>query len=115
MFRAFTLPDYDGVVVVHSIIDWLPPRMVEAGLDLYANVAERLYPRPRAEVERFFDGLDLVTPYEGVPAAVTHVGLWGAEDPGATDSDGSRVLYCGARESSDRGHRGPSLRAQTGE
>jgi hypothetical protein len=79
----------------HSTMDQLPPSMVQAGLALYENAAERLYPRSRAEVERFFGGLELVPPYEGAQAAVDHVGLWGAEDPGSADSDGSRVLYCG--------------------
>jgi hypothetical protein len=78
----------------HSTMDALPPRMVEAGLALYANAAERLYPRTRAEVERFFDGLELIPPYDGAESAITHVGLWGADDPASADSDGSRVVYC---------------------
>ena len=49
----------------------------------------------RAEVERFFDGLELVPPYEGGEAAVTYVGEWGAEDPDMADSDGSRWSYGG--------------------
>ncbi len=27
--------------------------------------------------------------------AISYVGVWGAEDPVAADSDGSRGLYCG--------------------
>jgi hypothetical protein len=46
-------------------------------------------------VERFFEGLELVPPYPGADAAVCHAGLWGAEDPEAADSDGSRVFHCG--------------------
>jgi hypothetical protein len=79
----------------HSTIDKLPPRMVDAGLALYARASQPLYPRSLAEVERFFDGLELVPPYDGAGPSVCHVGLWGAEDPDAADSDGSRVLYCG--------------------
>jgi S-adenosyl methyltransferase len=79
----------------HATMDQLPPNMVKAGLELYARAAERLYPRSRADVARFFGGLELVPPYEGAEAAVGYVGLWGAEDPEAADSDGSRVLYCG--------------------
>ncbi|GAA1790817.1 SAM-dependent methyltransferase [Actinomadura chokoriensis] len=51
------------------------------------------YPRPRAEIERFFDGLEIVPPYKGAPAEVCHLGEWGVEDPGAADSDGSRLGY----------------------
>lgn len=79
----------------HSTMDNLPPRMVQAGLELYARASQPLYPRTRAEVERFFARLQLVAPYDGAEPAVCHVGLWGAEDPEAADSDGSRVLYCG--------------------
>ena len=51
--------------------------------------------RPRAEVERFFRGLELVAPYEGAGPDLTYPGLWGAEDLVAADSDGSRGFYCG--------------------
>jgi hypothetical protein len=46
-------------------------------------------------VERFFDGLELVAPYEDGEPAVTYAGLWGAEDLEAADTDGSRGFYCG--------------------
>jgi hypothetical protein len=83
------------LVLSHSTMDNLPPRMVEAGLALYANAAERLYPRTKDEVARFFTGLDLVPPYEGAWGVVDYVGAWGADDPSSADSDGSRVLYSG--------------------
>lgn len=83
------------LVLSHATMDQLPPRMVEAGLELYAKAAERLYPRTRAEVERFFAGLDLVPPYGDAWNVVDYVGAWGAVDPGSADSDGSRVHYGG--------------------
>jgi S-adenosyl methyltransferase len=79
----------------HGTYENLPPRLVQAGLDTYAAATEHAYPRSRAEVERFFDGLELVPPYSGAAAAVTYVGLWGAEDLDLADSDGSRSMYCG--------------------
>src|SRR5258708_20767538 len=72
----------------------LPPHLVQAGVDLLAQTAENAYPRSRAAVERFFDGLELVPPYAGAAPAVTYVGLWGAEDLAAADSAGSRAFYC---------------------
>ncbi|MFA1541427.1 SAM-dependent methyltransferase [Actinomadura monticuli] len=51
------------------------------------------YPRPRADIERFFTGLEIVPPYPGAPAEVCHLGVWGAEDPDEADSDGSRLGY----------------------
>jgi S-adenosyl methyltransferase len=93
-FMAAVAPD-SYLALSHATMDNLPPAMVAAGLELYERAAERLYPRSRAEVERFFVGLELVAPYQGAAAAVDYVGAWGAEDPEAADSDGSRVLYCG--------------------
>jgi hypothetical protein len=79
----------------HITGDGLPPVATQTGIDVYANATERAYPRPLAAIERFFDGLELVPPYAGAGRVVTHVGLWGAEDLAAADSDGSRALYCG--------------------
>ncbi|HEX2417979.1 MAG TPA: SAM-dependent methyltransferase [Micromonosporaceae bacterium] len=53
----------------------------------------RSYPRTRAQVEKFFEGLEIVPPYRGADQTVTYVGLWGAEDPEAADDDGSRLAY----------------------
>jgi hypothetical protein len=79
----------------HGTYENLPPRLVRAALDTYARATEHAYPRSRAEIERFFAGLELVPPYCGADAAVTYVGLWGAEDLELADSDGSRAMYCG--------------------
>jgi hypothetical protein len=60
---------------------------------LRANPTYRGYPRSRAQVEKFFDGLEIVPPYQDVDPTVSYVGLWGAEDPEAADDDGSRLAY----------------------
>jgi hypothetical protein len=39
--------------------------------------------------------MELVPARPGGERAITFTGLWGAEDPGAADSDGSRAFYCG--------------------
>jgi hypothetical protein len=79
----------------HGTYEKMPPNMVRAGMEHYENAAERLYVRSKAEIARFFDGLELVPPYEGAEPALTYVGLWGAEDVEAADSEGSRALLCG--------------------
>jgi hypothetical protein len=79
----------------HSTTDQLPPRMVAAGLELYQRSATPLYPRSRPQVERFFAGLELVAARDGDDPAVGYVGAWGADDPAAADSDGSRIIYAG--------------------
>ena len=62
---------------------------------MFDTATEHMYFRSKAKVERFFEGLELVQPYEGAEPGVTFTGLWGAEDVTMADSDGSRWLYCG--------------------
>lgn len=50
-------------------------------------------PRTKAEIERFFAGLEIVPPYPGAASEVAYVGLWGCENPEAADTDGSRWFY----------------------
>jgi hypothetical protein len=57
--------------------------------------AQGVYPRSREEIERFFAGLEIVPPYPRASPAVTHIGLWGAEDPQLADSDGSHWWFGG--------------------
>jgi hypothetical protein len=75
--------------------DNLPPKMVQAAKEMYKRSTERLYPRPRAAIESFFEGLEIVEPYPGAGPNLCFVGMWGADDPEAADSDGSRIMYCG--------------------
>jgi S-adenosyl methyltransferase len=79
----------------HGTADNIPPALIHAGLDAWANAGARIYLRQRADVERFFTGLELVPPYAGAGGAVTYAGLWGAEDLEAADTEGSRGIYCG--------------------
>ena len=50
--------------------------------------------RSKSAIAQFFDGLEIVTPYQGGAPSLTYSGLWGAEDVQLADSDGSRWLYC---------------------
>ncbi|HUZ52804.1 MAG TPA: SAM-dependent methyltransferase [Streptosporangiaceae bacterium] len=79
----------------HITRDKLPPRLVETGVQVYQRATENAHPRTKAEIERFFTGLELVPPYQGAGPIITNVGLWGSEDPDSADSDGSRAFYCG--------------------
>jgi hypothetical protein len=89
------VPPGSYLALSHPTTDRLPPIAVQAGIDVFEHAAASAYPRTRAEVERFFDGLVLENPHRGAGPAVTYVGVWGADDPGAADSDGSRAYYCG--------------------
>jgi hypothetical protein len=65
---------------------------------VFDQATEQMHFRSKAEVARFFDGLEVVPPYAGAAPALTYSGLWGAEDVQMADSDGSRWLYCAVAE-----------------
>ncbi|WUH99718.1 SAM-dependent methyltransferase [Spirillospora sp. NBC_00431] len=71
------------------------PETVETIERVYARSSSSANIRSREQIERFFEGLEIVPPYEGAAAELAYVGEWGAEDPEAADSDGSRWGYCG--------------------
>ncbi len=83
------------IALSHITADKVPPRSIATGVRIYTRATESAYPRTRAEIERFFDGLEIVPPFPGASPAVCHVGVWGSEDPQGADSDGSRVFWCG--------------------
>jgi S-adenosyl methyltransferase len=89
------LPAGSYLALSHITMDKLPPSVVQTGVQVYQRATESAHPRSKAEIERFFSGLELVSPYEGAGPDVVNVGLWGSEDPAAADSDGSRAFYCG--------------------
>jgi hypothetical protein len=78
----------------HVTYEGLPPRLVEEGVNVYAQ-AQGIHPRSREQIERFFTGLQIVPPYPAAEPAITHIGLWGADDPELADSDGSHWWYGG--------------------
>ena len=89
------LPEGSYLALTHFTHDKMPPRPHAEIMDTLEKAQVELYLRPRPEVERFFAGLELQPPYEGAEAGVTYAGLWGAEDPEAADTEGSRSVYCG--------------------
>jgi len=69
------------------------PHRVDAIRKIYAATPTPPTMRTRDEALRFFDGLEIVPPYEGAGPELCFLGEWGAEDPQAADSDGSRWGY----------------------
>jgi S-adenosyl methyltransferase len=78
----------------HGTTDNVPPRSLRILNGMYDQATEKVYFRPKADIERFFDGLEIVSPYTGADPAVVHVGLWGCEDVELADTDGSRWGFC---------------------
>jgi S-adenosyl methyltransferase len=87
------------LAISHAVGDVLPTDEVHRQLDDVMETLDKadvpFFGRPRAEVARFFDGLELVPPYNGAEPSVSYAGLWGAEDPDAAESEGSHAFYCG--------------------
>jgi trans-aconitate methyltransferase len=79
----------------HLTDDYKPPVTAERFRAVFDSATEHLYFRSRAGVARFFDGLEMVAPYDGAEPDICYTGVWGAEDPVLADSDGARWLYCG--------------------
>jgi hypothetical protein len=79
----------------HLTDEHKPPIAAEGFRRVFDTATEHMYFRPRADVARFFEGLELVPPYTNSKPEITFTGLWGAEDPELADTDGSRWLYCG--------------------
>jgi hypothetical protein len=76
----------------HATNDNKPPAAVQGASEVYSN---SFFMRSKADVNRFFDRLELVAPYPGAEPDVVYMGLWGCEDPVLADSDGSRWGYAG--------------------
>lgn len=78
----------------HLTDDAKPPLAVDAFRRVFDHATEQMHFRSKAQVTRFFEGLEIVPPYVGATPELTYSGLWGAEDVQLADSDGSRWLYC---------------------
>jgi trans-aconitate methyltransferase len=78
----------------HLTDDYKPPVAAEGFRAVFDSATDHMYYRSAAKVERFFAGLDVVSPYEAAPPVVTFAGYWGCEDVKLADSEGSRWLYC---------------------
>lgn len=78
----------------HLTDDYKPPAAAEGFRAVFDSATDHMYYRSAAKVERFFAGLEVVSPYQGAEPGVTFAGYWGCEDVELADSEGSRWLYC---------------------
>ena len=79
----------------HLTDDYKPPAAAEGFRAVFDSATDHMYFRSEAKVARFFNGLEMVSPYAGADPGVTFAGFWGCEDVELADSEGSRWLYCG--------------------
>jgi hypothetical protein len=63
---------------------------------VFDHATEQMPFRSRSNVERFFTGLELMSPYQAESGGrLCYTDDWEAADPVMAGSDGSRWLYCG--------------------
>lgn len=87
------LPSGSYLALPHGTRDKQADRGVRALSTAFRQAASQFHPRSRAEVERFFEGLEIVPPYHDAEPKLCFLGEWAAEDCEAADSDGSRWGY----------------------
>lgn len=88
------IPSGSYLALSHLNGDGQPPQSIRRLKKAWEDTPTGIHFRTRAEILRFFDGLDLVPPYPGSEPKLVPVGQWGAEDPEEADTDGSRWAYC---------------------
>jgi hypothetical protein len=89
-----TLASGSCLALSHSAVgDQVDGEVLDAGTKVYSSTATPWTDRSKTEIERFFTGLEVVPPYPGAQPGVAFIGMWGADDPGQADSEGSRLGY----------------------
>jgi hypothetical protein len=88
------VPSGSYLALSHTAVgEQLSAEEVKQGAEFYrTNTDASWTDRTWTEIERFFHGLVIVPPYQGAEPRLAHAGLWGADDPAAADSDGSRLI-----------------------
>ncbi len=69
------LPSGSYITISHPTEEDVPPEQGERAKNLYAAIGASVNIRSRAQIERFFEGLELVEP------GLVHIPLWRPEDP----------------------------------
>jgi SAM-dependent methyltransferase len=87
------VPSGSYLALSHYSADHQSEEVRDAALKVYANTPTPPTDRTRTEVARLFTGLEIMPPYPGTEPGLAFVGVWGAEDPAAADSEGSRLAY----------------------
>ena len=69
------LPSGSFVVISHGTVERLPAEILKQLVGLYTGTSQPVKPRPRAEIEAYFEGLELVEP------GLVFVPEWRPEEP----------------------------------
>lgn len=82
------MPSGSYLVISHVTADEIPAQVTAKVRELYDRATEPATPRTRADIERFFDGLEIITP------GLTDVYTWRAENT-LTGEPSRTLLYGG--------------------
>lgn len=89
------LPPGSYLILSHGTADGQDSEVVRAFTEIYnSSTSATACLRGRADVERFFDGLELLPPYDGAEPGLASASQWGAAEPMHADISGS-WLHCG--------------------
>jgi hypothetical protein len=88
------MPSGSYLALSHLNGDGQPERSVRNLKEAWANTPTGIHFRTRKEIARFYDGLEMLPPYEGGALEPVPAGVWGAEDPAEADTEGGRWAYC---------------------
>ena len=78
------------LALTHVSADNATGDQVKSVMGVYSSSSASLHPRARADVTRFFDGMELVPPWPGAAAELTGLTQWGL--PGPLDSADPDVI-----------------------
>lgn len=77
------------LALTHFTSDGQAPEKVQSFLDGTKGASEQIYFRTRAEIEPFFDGLEMLVPFEGARTELVWANVWGSPEPKHADPAGS--------------------------
>jgi hypothetical protein len=88
------VPSGSYLAISHATADQLRPAAESGSVEAYSKSTAQMHFRSKQAVTTLFDGLQIVPPYADAAPEPTWLGMWGAEDPAAADSEGGRLGYC---------------------
>lgn len=88
------VPSGSYIAISHFTGDSQDPAKVKHFIEVTSKANEQTVFRAHDELMAFFDGLELVPPYQGARPGLAHPEEWGSQDPSLSEVSGT-WLHCG--------------------
>jgi hypothetical protein len=79
------VPSGSHLALSHVTADGQRPEKVGRLHDVYSEANAHVYFRDLAEIDKFFTGLEYLSPYEGAKPSLSFCDIWGSREMGETD------------------------------